>query len=250
MLLKPLSVLYCILFLWGILSCRNCPKNPPDTTYIHYGECKSYNEYLFLKTVPDSVFYFTGPGLYPGSVICGDWHKSGDSLLLTVEYPFTYELKKSFQHYENYKSQDSLYFIFFGLNPKIIHINSIYPSIESDLLLDCSGDTLPTPLSFSTKRLKGWTFNDTVIISKEYYHDNVTDTILITLDRLKGIIDSLVPVSFKNANCVKIYLSKIPIFNNYYDDLPTRYLIKSNKLITVDEKDKKIIFIKLNDNCP
>jgi hypothetical protein len=85
MIEKFLLGFWLVLVFLGLSSCRQCPKNPPSTTYVHYGICTEYNEYLCLNTFPDSTFYIAGPGIIPGRVICGRWKSFGDSLFLTIE---------------------------------------------------------------------------------------------------------------------------------------------------------------------
>lgn len=215
--------------------CRQ--KNPPFR-----------NEYHVLQLDYANFFYYTHYNK-SGTIhdeVNGEYKIVHDTLLLKITKPIDFKTKETFVKYSDYKSQDSVYFMFFELFPQVLEINRHrYQKASLSIFYDCPTDTCPSYQAIESKVVTRQFFKDTVQVSKKYYANNHIDT-LSFFDPNDELIDKKVPITIDKFNCLKIYLAIKPNYELF--EIPTTMFFEKKNILSFDSKGNKMVFRPYHNN--
>lgn len=239
--------IYIFLFILLLTSCSAPTYVGP--TYICKQRTPPYgNKYHLLQLDYANYFYYTyydKSGLL-NQKVNGEYEINHDTIILKIIKPIEFKIKETFVRYSDFKSQDSVYFLFFDLYPEVIKINRHrYREASLSLFYDCPKDTCTSYQAINSKVIPGWAFKDTVVVSKNFYANNKLDT-LVFFDPNDELIDKKVPITVDKFNCVKIYLAIKLKYEMY--DIPTKLFFEKKHIVCFDSNNKKMIFRSYHNN--
>ena len=239
--------IYIIVFLLVLSNCSVPSYVGP--TYICKQKTPPFgNKFHVLRLDYANYFYYTyydKSGLL-NQEVNGEYEINQDTIIMKIIKPIDFKIKETFLKYSNFKSQDSVYFMFFDLYPEVLEINRHrYQKVSLSLFYDCPTDTCPSYQAIDSKLIPGWAFKDTVVVSKKFFDNNKLDT-LDFFDPNDDLVDKKIPIKIDKFNCVKIYLAIKPKYDMY--DIPTRFFFEKKHIVCFDSENNKMIFKPYHNN--
>lgn len=223
------------------------PHSYVGPTYISKPQNRPFeNEYQVLQLDYGNFFhyiYYNKAGTIHEEVN-GEYKIRQDSLILEIIKPIDFQTKESFVEYSNFSSQDSIYLLFYELFPQVLRVNRhMYQNASLSIFHECPLDTCPSNQGIVSKIIPGWSFNDTIVVSRKLYANNYIDT-LDFFDPNDVLIDKKMQINMKQYNCAKIYLAVKPKYELF--EIPTRLSFKGKNIAYTDSNNNLIKFKPYN----